>query len=82
MKRAKWLMASMTLIVVLLLGAACNSEETSTPREGANAGGTSNLGSLASLRVAPPATRVRQFSHIAAAVDGTLPRGTMSGPDV
>ena len=34
---------------------------------------------LASLRVPPPATRVRQIPDIAAAVDGTLLRGTMSG---
>ncbi|MFH1559991.1 MAG: SIMPL domain-containing protein [Chloroflexota bacterium] len=50
MKRAKWLLAGLTLTVVLLLGAACDTgAAATTPQEGNSTGGTNNIGNLVNL---------------------------------
>jgi uncharacterized protein YggE len=48
-KRVRWLFAGLTLAVVLLLGAACDTEATASP---ANTGGMGTLGNLTSAELA------------------------------
>lgn len=49
MNRAKWLLVGLTLTVVLLLGAGCESGEAETPQGGGSTGGTNNIGALGNL---------------------------------
>ena len=51
-RRVKWLFAGLTLAVVLLLGAACDTEATASPQLGANTGGIGTLGNLSSAELA------------------------------
>ena len=49
MKRAKWLLVSLTLTAVLTLGVACSSAAADTPQGGGITGGTNNIGALGDL---------------------------------
>ncbi len=52
MKRAKWLLVSLTLAVAVMLGVACSSEATGSPQVGANTSGIGTLGNLTSAELA------------------------------
>ena len=49
MKRAKLLLVGLTLTVVLMLGAACDSAAANTPQKENLTGGTNNIGALGDL---------------------------------
>ena len=64
MKRAKWLLVSLTLTVVLVLGTACGSAAADTPTGGGSVDGASNVGALGGLTTVELAAFVSSISPV------------------